>query len=277
MMWYMRFPEGKTKALTLSYDDGVLQDKRLVEIMNKNGIKGTFNINSAFFGDTWITPTGAARGRMTVDEAQACYESGGHEVAVHSHTHPFLERIPLDSLAYEIIKDREILEKEFGCIVKGMAYPMGTFSDEVVNVLKACGICYSRTTKSTERFDIPTDWLRMPATCHHKNPRLMELAKDFAETDVTRFSRLFYLWGHSYEFDDDDNWDVIEKFCEYIGAREDIWYATNMEIYEYIEAYNRLKTSADGHIMYNPTNKTLWMHNQNWELYSIGPGETLKI
>jgi hypothetical protein len=214
---------------------------------------------------------------MTIEEAKACYQSGGHEVAVHSYTHPFMDHVPHDAMAYEIIKDREILEKEFGCIVKGMAYPMGTTSDEVVNVLKACGISYARTVTSTEKFDIPTDWLRLPATCHHKNPRLMQLAKEFAETDVTRFSRLFYLWGHSYEFEDDDNWDVIEKFCEYMGGRDDIWYATNMEIYEYIEAYKSLKTSADGHIIYNPSNKTVWMHNQNWVLYSVAPGETIKI
>ena len=46
----MRFPGGKAKALTLSYDDGVRQDKKLIEIFNKNGIKGTFNVNSKFSG-----------------------------------------------------------------------------------------------------------------------------------------------------------------------------------------------------------------------------------
>lgn len=277
MMWYMRFPEGKAKALTLSYDDGVRQDKRLVQIMNKHGIKGTFNINGARFGTSYVAASGEQRGRMTVEEALECYNSGEHEVAIHGYTHPFMEQVPHDAMAYEIIKDRESIESIFGRIVKGMAYPMGTTSDEVVEVLKACGISYSRTTKATERFDLPTDWLRLPATCHHKNPRLMELAEKFAETDVTRMSRLFYLWGHSYEFDNDDNWNVIEEFCDYIGGREDIWYATNMEIYEYCEAYGRMKTSADGKIVYNPTGTKLWFQNQDGKMFSVASGETLKI
>lgn len=277
MMWFMRFPEGKAKALTLSYDDGVAQDIRLVEIMNKNKIKGTFNVNSAQFGNFYIANTGEERRRITAEEVKTLYASGGHEVAVHSYTHPFLEQVPHDAIAYEIIKDRENLEKTLGQIVKGMAYPMGTTSDEVVDVLRACGISYSRTTKQTEKFDIPTDWLRLPSTCHHNNPRLMELAKKFVEDPVNRMPLLFYVWGHSYEFDINNNWDKIETFCEYIGGKDDIWYATNIEIYEYIEAYGRLKTSADGKIVYNPTSTTLYFCDQTLKPYVVAPGETIKI
>ena len=43
---YMRFPEERAKALTLSYDDHSEQDIRFIEILNRNGIKGTFNIST---------------------------------------------------------------------------------------------------------------------------------------------------------------------------------------------------------------------------------------
>ena len=36
---YACFPGGKHKALTLSYDDGKTQDRRLVDIFNRNGIE----------------------------------------------------------------------------------------------------------------------------------------------------------------------------------------------------------------------------------------------
>ena len=39
MKVYTCFPGGKAKALTMSYDDGKLQDKRLIGIFNKYGIK----------------------------------------------------------------------------------------------------------------------------------------------------------------------------------------------------------------------------------------------
>ena len=275
---YMRFPEGKAKALTLSYDDGVQQDKRLMEILNAHGLKCTFNINSGLFAPEGTTyHEGKIHRRMTERECTELYMNSGHEVAVHALTHPFLEKMSDARVAYEVIRDRENLEKQFGCIVRGMAYPYGTFSDSVVSVLKSCGIVYSRTTVSTEKFSVPTDWLRMPATCHHKNPRLMELAEKFAKAEtLKKHPSLFYLWGHSYEFEDNNNWNVIEEFAEYMGGREDIWYATNMEIYEYVEAYRALVFSVDGSVIMNPTALTLYFEH-NGKIRTVAPGEVLTL
>ena len=275
MMMFMRFPEGMAKALTMSYDDGMRQDRRLVEIFNKNGIKATFNINSASFGQGRIGEHGEDRTRFTVEEALEVFANSGHEIALHSHTHPHLDKMPRDMVAYEIVKDREALENIFGRIVKGMAYPMGTTNDFVVETLKNCGVSYARTTVQTERFDIPSDWLRLPSTCHHNNPKLMDLANDFLNNNKRPVAKLFYVWGHSYEFDVSDNWNRIETFCEYVGKKDDVWYATNIEIYNYIEAYNRLKTSANGKIVHNPTSQTLWFLAD--KLYSVAPGETIKL
>ncbi|MBQ8850495.1 MAG: polysaccharide deacetylase family protein [Clostridia bacterium] len=273
----MRFPEGKVKALTLSYDDGVDQDMRMVEILNKHGLKCTFNLNSGCFApEGKVYEAGRIHRPMTKQMCTDLYTNSGHEVAVHAYTHPYLEKLAPAQVAYEIIKDRENLEEQFGCIVRGMAYPYGTYSDEVVRVLEDCGIVYSRTTKSTEKFEIPTDWLRMPATCHHKNPRLMELAEKFAENTKRDNAQLFYLWGHTYEFEQNDNWDVIEKFAEYMGGRDDIWYATNIEIYEYIEDYKRLVFTADMRRVKNPTARTIYFFINGNE-YAIGAGETIVI
>ena len=156
-----------------------------------------------------------------------------------------------------------------------MAYANGSYSDEVVQVLKDCGVAYARTTVATRDFKIPTDWLRLPATCHHNSPRLMELATKFAEKEAKFLPQLFYLWGHSYEFEDNQNWDVIERFTEYLSGRErEIWYATNIEIYEYVEAFNRLIFSADCKTVKNPTATTLWF-SYNKQLVSILPDQTL--
>ena len=127
-------------------------------------------------------------------------------------------------------EDRINLEADFDCIVRGMAYPYGTYNDAVVASLQQCGILYARTVESTERFEMPTDWLRMPATCHHRNPRLMELAQAFVENTSMRRAQLFFLWGHSYEFDIADEWDKFEEFCKLISGKEDIYYGTNTEV-----------------------------------------------
>ena len=86
----------------------------------------------------------------------------------------------------------------------------------------------------------------------------MEIAEVFLKGGNKRHffyhrPQLFYLWGHSYEFNDDDNWQIIEEFAQYIGGREEIWYATNGEIYEYVQAFNRLQFSANGNLIHNPS------------------------
>ena len=104
----------------------------------------------------------------------------------------------------------------------------------------------------------------------------MELAERFAEGPVKRASQMFYVWGHSYEFDNDDNWDVIEKFAQYIGGRDDIWYATNIEVFDYVKAYERLVRSYDDTMVYNPSAIDVWFEI-NGEAFCIKAGETLAL
>lgn len=256
----LRFPGGLAKSLTLSYDDGVEQDIQLINIMNKYGLKGTFNLNSGLYAaENTVYPKEQIHRRMTESQITETFMNSGQEVAVHSLTHPSLEQLPLDKVVNKIIKERENLEAQFGTIVRGMAYPFGTFSDSVVAALELCGIVYSRTVISTNDFRISKDWLRLTATCHHDSPELQSLAKKFVEDKVNGEPYLFYLWGHSYEFEANNNWHVIEDFASYVGNRDDIWYATNIEIYDYIDAYNRLIFSIDGKRVINPSNRKIWL------------------
>lgn len=257
---YMRFPQGRGKALTLSYDDGVEQDIRLMGIMDRYGIKGTFNLNSeCYSAEGTAFSQGQIHRRMTRKEAVQLYGGTVHEVAAHTATHPFLETLPSVAVIHEILTDRKNLEDDFGEIVRGMALPFGTYSDSVIEILRECGIVYARTTQSTGGFEMPTDWLRLAATCRHRDPNLMNLAETFVSMEVKNKPKLFYLWGHSYEFEEDDNWSLMEAFCKYTGGQKDIWYATNLEIYEYWEAYNRLIWSVGLEKVYNPSAMPVWI------------------
>ena len=255
----MRFPAGKAKAFTTSYDDGVQQDVRLIELMRKNGVKGTFNLNSGCFAPEGTEyPKGQVHRRMTEKECLSAYAGSDIEVAVHAYTHPFLEALPTSAVMSQVIDDRRALEKAFGRIVRGMAYPYGTYSDDVVNTLRLAGIVYSRTVEARLNFDIPRDWLRMGATCHHKHPALFDLGDKFTNDKPSREPWMFYLWGHSYEFEGDDNWDRIEDFLARIGGHDDVWYATNIEIYDYVQAFRSIIYSADAKLAYNPTVTDVW-------------------
>ncbi len=272
----MRFPEGLRKALTLSYDDGVEQDRQLIELLDAAGLKCTFNLNSGCFapeGHVW--PAGQIHRRLPQSAVKALY-GGGHEVAVHTLTHPDLTQLPLNEIVRELREDRLNLEALFGTLVRGAAYPYGTYSDEVVEALKACGLVYCRTVWSSRDFSIPQDWLRLRPTCHHGDPELEALCDRFLKDDARPWSRLFYLWGHAYEFEAADNWDVIRRFADRMGGRTDIWYATNIAVHDYVEAWRRLQLSADGRMAHNPTAAALWAE-QNGKVIRIGPGETVTL
>ncbi len=240
------YKDGKHKALTMSYDDGQRHDLRLVEIFNKYGIKGTFHLNAGILGkELFVTP----------EEVPTVY--AGHEVSSHSLTHPFLERISGEELVHEITEDRRILEGLCAYPVRGMSYPYGTYNAEVINNLRTLGMQYSRTIKSTGRFDIPADFMEWHPTCHHCDPKLMERLEKFQSNKSPM--PLFYVWGHSYEFPRDNNWEVIERFCEQAGGDPDVWYATNIEIFDYITALRALRFSADRTMVYNPTATDVWV------------------
>lgn len=274
---YMWFKDGKQRALTLSYDDGVYQDKRLIEILDKYGLKGTFNLNTGRIEEATLNQASLPR-TMPEGEIKKLFKNSPHEVAVHGYKHYFWNEIPTSQVAEEVLKDRWYLEEMFGKRVVGGAYPFGDISvtDDVVETLKNCGIKYCRATDPTFSFGIPKDWLRLHPTCHHKHPELMKLLDEFLNKGYFKRAKLFYLWGHSYEFDDDNNWEVIENFAKAVSGNESVWFATNLEIYEYVEAYKRLEYFADGNTVYNPTLIDVWMFNEG-TVYKIPAGETVGI
>lgn len=273
-MYKMLFPNGVKKAFTVSYDDGCYDDIRLMEMMKEYGIKGTFNVSSGIFREEGTKPYGVWP-RLTLSEAKDSYRKNGVEIAVHGLKHRNFTFLNEAELYCEIACDRANLERYFGGVVRGAAYPYGSFSDMAVDALRRCGIKYCRTVRDRYDFSLPTDWLRLEATCHHNNPRLGELLTEFLNTDFDD-CKMFYLWGHTAEFRRDDNWSVIEDVFKAVSGREDIWFATNIEICEYCAAYNALEysTAPDTSCVYNPTGKKVWLEKDGSAL-CVGQGELI--
>lgn len=256
---FMRFPGFRLRALTFSFDDGMVEDVWLVNLFKKHGLKGTFNLNSCVF-DMQEDPKPNATGRQRLSKTQLVelFKDSGMEVAVHGVHHLSLAEMPQTVMIRDVLEDRIKLENAFGTVVNGMAYANGSVSDEAVEVLKICGIKYARTVESTLKFDIPKDWLRMPATCHYRNGKLMGLADAFlAELPpchyVKKTPRLFYVWGHSYQFREEDSYDEMEAFAEKMSGREEVWNATNIEVYNYVKAFDSLVYAANEKYVYNPS------------------------
>lgn len=262
---YCCYPGGKHKALTMSYDDGRTEDRRLVEIFNRYGIRGTFNLNSGLWerGD-----------RIDPEEIPTLYR--GHEVACHTVTHPTIARCPLPEVAQEVIHDRAWLEGKTGYAVRGLAYPNGSLSREIETLLPACGIRYARVVGSSDSFALPENPYRWEATCHH-NHRLMELGEQFLNLHKRQYLYLMYVWGHSYEFTNLDNWELMENFCRMMGGQEDIWYCTNIEFMDCMDDFARLRFAADNSFVTNPNAGDCWITVNDGDPVRIPGGATVSL
>lgn len=257
MYKFLRFPDWKDKAMTLSYDDCVVYDEQLISIMQRYGLKGTFNINAGLKNDN----------RMAEEKAVELYKNTGMEIAMHGFNHLMVTACMNSDIIHEFYQDKTELEDKFGNIIRGGAYAYGVCNEASIQVIKALGLSYFRTIYSTYKFDIPNNWLQLNPTCHHKE-NIMELFDEFVAEKPDKIyykdAKLFYMWGHSYEFND-NNWDVIEKFGEKVAERKDIWHATNIEIYDYVKAYENLIFSVKGDKVLNNSihDVYFWVDGQN--------------
>ena len=277
---FLRFPEGKPKAVTLSYDDGAYTDVRLLEIIDKYGLKCTLNIPG----------NNVTNGQLSLDYLKNTVLAHGHEIATHGYMHRANDSIrPIEGIR-ETLDSRIALENALGQIVRGMAYPDRSVDrartpltyENVKSYLSMLGIAYARMAGGNEDFELPEDWLNWMPTTHHENPKIFELIEKFSQTDLNklycsnRSPKVFYLWGHSFEFEGNKNWDRLEKICSALSGKADVWYATNMEIHDYVESYRSLVYSADGQRIFNPALKDIWF-DIDGRLCVIHSGETITL
>ncbi len=227
---------GKNKAVTFSYDDGVTQDIRLIELLNKYGLKSTFNLNSELLGRPGILPYGSQKishYKVHPNDVKHIYE--GHEVAVHTLTHLNLTTLSDEEVARQVEQDRLNLSELTGYEVVGMAYPCGGVNndDRVAEIIKKnTGVQYSRTITNTDSFDMQKNLYRFNPNVYHiiEHDRLMKMGEAFVALEAET-PQIFYIWGHSYEMDyEPDYWSKLEEFLALISRREDIFYGTNAEV-----------------------------------------------
>jgi peptidoglycan/xylan/chitin deacetylase (PgdA/CDA1 family) len=275
----MLFPQGKTKALILSYDDGRTEDRQLVKLMNQYGLIGTFHLNSNKLGTA---------GYVTKEEIKQLYK--GHEVSVHSANHPNLTTLSKIDIVYEVVEDRKALERLMGYPIRGMAYPFGNNNEIVIDAIKGLGIEYARTVDDTYNFKIPELFLKWHPTMHQfakaywepNNPEndkkelahFYQIINDFIGTKELA---ILDVWGHSWEMGNSKSkWDETEKFFQLLANNPAIHYSTQIDLVDYINAFHNLSFSVEKDMVYNQSSLTIYFKLNNI-IYSVLPGKTLVL
>lgn len=262
------FPQGKRKALVMSYDDGSEHDRRLVTVLNEYGLRATFHLNSGRLG----TPYHISKG-----EVLALYR--GHEVAAHGANHLDFVTLSNEQIDREIGDDLKVLEDLVSAPVRGFAYPFGSYDERVIACLSPFNLAYGRTADSTGWFELPERPLTLRASCHHN--RALELGARFLKHDAGEMA-LLHVWGHSFEFDGflsadpSKDWRYLEAFCRLLGGQPDIYYATTFDVVDYLTAARALVDAPVAEEVRNDTHRTIWLSHGK-RLLELSPGEKLDL
>ena len=250
-----RWPDWKTGALTSSWDDGTEYDRTLVSIFNQHRLKGTFYLNSGALGLS--AQESGWKNYIPAEEVAALYR--GLEVGSHTISHPHPWQVPDEILRREFTEDRQRLEGLAGHPIRGAVIPFGWPTGHTVlpDRLGAWGFRYVRYSELNDRFDHPGDFLRWQPTAHC-SADLETLWRRFQDRLKDTPGVLFYLWGHSYEFEDRKEWNKIEAWARQAGGTDGVWHATNGEIYDYLTAWRGAVWVGDDLTVHNPSTLPLF-------------------
>lgn len=259
------YPQGKAKAFQLTYDDGVLQDVPLVQLLNRYGIKATFNLNSQLMaeGFAWTHPNGMQVVRLSPEAAKGLYD--GHEIASHTLTHPYMQDLSREELLWQMGQDRENLQKLFGREVLGFAVPFHYYDQQIADCAREVGFAYARTSDLTFGYTPCRAWYHWKTGMYHVLPEFGAYVEGFFASDEEL--ALCQIVGHSYDLDAENLWDTLEGICQRVAAREDIWCCTHLELVRYLQAMEAFDGS-------NRSDQTLWFSVDGHE-QALAPGETL--
>lgn len=262
------YPQGRKKAFNITYDDGVWQDIPFVALLNKYGLKGTFNLNSELMlnGFVWTHDCGMPIKRMPPEIAAKLYE--GHEIAGHSLTHPYMQGLSEAEIMYQLGHDKWQLGQFFGRDICGFAVPFDYYSELIAQCAKNCGFEYSRCSEESHSYAPPRDYYRWRAGIFHLSPELNDFVDGFLNTDEEL--ALCQIVGHSYDLDAENMWPLMDGILSRIAGDVDTISMTNLELVRYLKAMDRAEISHDRIV--NHSDMELWFE-ANGRTIALSPGE----
>ena len=267
-----RYPEGRTKAFNITYDDGVTQDVEVIAMLNRYGIKGTFNLNSELMqkGFTWRHECGMDITRLQLEEVGDLYD--GHEIASHTLTHPYMDSLSDEELYRQLGEDKKNLENMFGREVAGFAVPFDYYDDRIARCAEKCGFRYARTSDVTLSYAPCRDWFYWKTCVYHIMPELMPFSEKFLETNEEL--AVCQIVGHSYDLFTENLWDAVESICAKVSQCDEIWKCTNLELVRYLKAMEQAEIS--GSEIKNNSDRLLWFAVDGNSI-SLNPGQIIKL
>lgn len=201
------------KIFLISFDDGTVWDRRFVELLNKYGMKGTFNLNSGLEEFVWQFEDRFPVRRQVLSQTLEQYR--GHEIASHTLHHPWLNSLTPPQLSREVGEDCAALKALFGLEEIGFGVPFTACTEREIRIIRKYAR-YIRLSEFSDSFGLPPDRYHIPIHGLYNQPDIRERIAAFARSSLP--AALFVLAGHSYELEALDQWEDMEELLAYIRS-----------------------------------------------------------
>lgn len=225
--------------VTTSWDDGQKTDLKLAKLLTKYGIKGTFYVTASRYDP------------LPLEREDIVEISREHEIGAHTINHVDLVSIPVSEAKNEIEGSKSYIEELIGHQVKMLSYPFGRYNKGIAEIVKQAGFIGARTCRPGN-FGMQNNLYEWQITLFASNGSpLMALRiwwgfrlwKVSALLDwesrakllfdlVLQNGGIYHIYGHSLEFEENKEWDKLERVLNYISRREGVRYMTNGKIVE---------------------------------------------
>jgi peptidoglycan/xylan/chitin deacetylase (PgdA/CDA1 family) len=197
----------------LSFDDGSVYDRRFVELLNRFGIKGTFNLNSGLEDFVWYYEDKFPVRRQILSEVGYLYR--GHEIASHSLHHHWLNSLTPPQISREIGDDCEALKRIFRLQEIGFGVPFTACGEREVKLIRKF-VRYIRLSEFAETFALPADPFHIPIHALYHDGDIREKLTRFAESPLE--DGLFVIAGHSYELEVLQHWEYMDRLLQFVSG-----------------------------------------------------------
>jgi peptidoglycan/xylan/chitin deacetylase (PgdA/CDA1 family) len=211
-----------------TWDDGLVSDIRLIEILCRYQVKASFCLNPGLYQENrsfgWMHENREVW-RLSIHELVNVYN--GFEICSHSMTHPYLTDLSDDQLQWELQTSRHILEDIFQKPVLGFCYPFNVYNDSVRDAVRSAGYKWARGNQHLENIYPPVDPFGFHPSCHF-------LDKDFWDKydRQKRGNSVFFFWGHSYELVNDAMWENFESTINRISSDSETEWAFVADLFD---------------------------------------------
>lgn len=238
--------------LTTSWDDGHPLDIRLLELLEKYSIKGTFYI-------PLCNPENEVMQTNLIQEISNYQEIGGHTV-----NHKFLDALNYKEAKYEIYQCKLLIENIISKQIDAFCFPGGRYSNRDIELILNAGFLFGRTTKllsatnvnsylmntSIQVFNHSSITLSKHCIRHFNfhalisNFLFINSNRDFFELAISNFLKqikpydVLHIWGHSWEIDKFNLWNRLEDLFKYLSSYDRIICLNNTDTWNYLQNLN---------------------------------------